>query len=97
VGNQLVRLTDPDERKGRARQLAASLSDVSWDRGKKWEGIAGKFTPKGAFARGGRPEAAHLGVLRGASPALAKLPLNYGAGFYGGGVMFGLHAIAAVG
>jgi DNA sulfur modification protein DndB len=59
VGNQLVGITDPAERQVRARQLAASLSDVSWDRGKKWEGIAGKFTPKGTFAVGGAKETAY--------------------------------------
>ncbi len=32
---------------------------VVWSRGKAWEGIAGKFTPKGTFTLGGPKETAH--------------------------------------
>lgn len=59
IGNPLVSIGDPDERKARAAQLANSLAAVSWERGKRWEGIAGKFTPKGAFSVGGAKETAY--------------------------------------
>jgi DNA sulfur modification protein DndB len=32
---------------------------VNWEKGKHWEGIAGKFTPKGDFAVGGPKETAY--------------------------------------
>lgn len=59
VGNPLVEIQNEIDRKARARQLAASLGNVKWERGKRWEGIAGKFTPKGAFAVGGAKETAY--------------------------------------
>lgn len=59
LGNPLVAITDPDERKARALQLAATLANVNWERSKRWEGIAGKFTPKGAFSVGGTKETAY--------------------------------------
>lgn len=59
VGNCLVEIPNEIDRKAKARQLAASLSNVKWERSKRWEGIAGKFTPKGAFAVGGAKETAY--------------------------------------
>lgn len=59
MGHTLVSVTDADLRSARAEQLAKSLADVRWERGKEWEGIAGKFTPKGAFTVGGAKETAY--------------------------------------
>lgn len=59
VGNPLVEISNEIDRKAKARQLAASLSNVKWDRSKRWEGIAGKHTPKGAFAVGGAKETSY--------------------------------------
>jgi hypothetical protein len=39
--------------------LAKGLSDVKWDRSRRCDGIAGKFTPKGVFAFGGTKETAY--------------------------------------
>ena len=59
VGNQALHISDPDERRTKCRQLADELKTVNWIRGKAWEGIAGKFTPKGTFSLGGPKETAH--------------------------------------
>jgi DNA sulfur modification protein DndB len=59
VGNQALHITDPDARRTKCRQLADDLKTVNWMRGKAWEGIAGKFTPKGTFSLGGPKENAH--------------------------------------
>ena len=32
---------------------------MNWDKGQHWEGIAGKFTPKGEFSMGGPKETAY--------------------------------------
>jgi len=43
-----------------ADDLARSLSeDIDWHKGSRWAGIAGKFTPKGAFSVGGAKETAY--------------------------------------
>ena len=39
-----------------AEKRAAALKLVNWERDKVWEGIAGKFTPKGVFSVGGAKE-----------------------------------------
>jgi DGQHR domain-containing protein len=59
MGNELIGIEDADAREARAKELATKLSNVSWERGKRWEGIAGKFTPKGAFSVGGAKETAY--------------------------------------
>src|ERR1700712_2380758 len=59
VGHQLVEIASPIARRETAQKLARSLSDVRWDRSKRWEGIAGKFTPKGVFTAGGAKETAY--------------------------------------
>jgi DNA sulfur modification protein DndB len=60
IGHQLVAISDPVMRVAKCRQLAAdTLSSVNWERGKAWEGIAGKFTPKGNFSIGGVKETAY--------------------------------------
>jgi DNA sulfur modification protein DndB len=59
LGNPLASIIDSSERRARALQIAATLSNVNWERSKRWEGIAGKFTPKGAFSVGGAKETAY--------------------------------------
>jgi DGQHR domain-containing protein len=59
IGQQVVTITDPVMRQAKCRQLAEVLKSVNWERGKAWEGIAGKFTPKGTFAVGGAKETAY--------------------------------------
>jgi DNA sulfur modification protein DndB len=59
IGNQTVAIADPVMREAKCRQLAEALKSVNWERSKEWEGIAGKFTPKGSFAVGGAKENAY--------------------------------------
>lgn len=59
LGHPLVSISDPQERQQRARELAKTLASVNWERGKRWEGVAGKFTPKGSFTVGGAKETAY--------------------------------------
>ncbi|MDZ3837391.1 MAG: DNA sulfur modification protein DndB [Rhodospirillales bacterium] len=47
------------ERDAKLAQQLALLRQVDWSRGKHWEGIAGKFTPKGVLAVGGSKETAY--------------------------------------
>lgn len=56
MGHDLVHIDDVLERKRKIDQLLLQLSTVRWDRGANWDGIAGKFTPKGTFALGGAKE-----------------------------------------
>lgn len=58
MGHSLVVRTDPNERALERNRLLDQLRAVNWSRGKAWEGIAGKFTPKGAFSTGGPKETA---------------------------------------
>lgn len=59
VGHPLSYIDDAAERHIKCRDLANDLRQVAWSRGKIWEGIAGKFTPKGTFTLGGPKETAH--------------------------------------
>jgi DNA sulfur modification protein DndB len=59
IGHQLVGIGDDEVRRERARILAEDLKSVNWERGKRWEGIAGKYTPKGVFSVGGAKENAY--------------------------------------
>jgi DNA-sulfur modification-associated len=47
---------DPVGRKQKQDELIGRLRQIDWTKGKAWEGIAGKFTPKGAFSVGGTKE-----------------------------------------
>lgn len=40
----------------RRKELLEKLREVKWDKGQRWDGIAGKFTPKGRFSLGGSKE-----------------------------------------
>jgi len=76
VGHELLHTHDPDERATLREELIERLRQVDWRRGKHWEGIAGKFTPKGAFSIGGSKETAYAiyGALTDdTSPAFAQV------------------------
>lgn len=55
LGNQALHVDD-ERREAKCHQLAQELKAVNWARGKHWEGIAGKFTPKGVLSLGGPKE-----------------------------------------
>jgi DGQHR domain-containing protein len=59
MGHELLHIDDPEQREAVRAGLIKKLRDVDWSRGKHWEGIAGKFTPKGAFSIGGSKETAY--------------------------------------
>lgn len=49
----------PDVRSTEALRLALKLRDIHWERDKRWDGIAGKMTPKGTLTVAGTKEAAY--------------------------------------
>lgn len=59
LGHQLIDTGDDSVRRHQAQRLSEDLRTVNWERGPRWEGIAGKFTPKGAFSVGGAKENAY--------------------------------------
>lgn len=59
MGHELVNIEEPTIREAKTAALISKLRTVDWRRSKHWEGIAGKFTPKGAFSVGGSKETAY--------------------------------------
>ncbi len=59
MGHELVNIDEPAMRAAKTAVLVGKLKTVDWRRGKHWEGIAGKFTPKGTFSVGGSKETAY--------------------------------------
>jgi DNA sulfur modification protein DndB len=59
MGHELVNVDDSALREAKMAALVRKLRTVDWRRGKHWEGIAGKFTPKGTFSVGGSKETAY--------------------------------------
>ena len=59
VGHELLDFNDRVARAARTESLIEQLKSVDWRRGKHWEGIAGKYTPKGSFSVGGSKETAY--------------------------------------
>jgi DNA sulfur modification protein DndB len=59
MGHLLVEIDNPQDRRRKAQELAERLKLVNWTKGKAWEGIAGKYTPKGTFSVGGTKETAY--------------------------------------
>ena len=59
MGHELVELEDDNRRASRMQEQLAKLKEVDWTRGRHWEGIAGKYTPKGKFSIGGSKETAY--------------------------------------
>jgi DNA sulfur modification protein DndB len=54
-----VHVDDAEQRAIMRDELIERLREVDWSRAKHCEGIAGKFTPKGAFSIGGSKETAY--------------------------------------
>lgn len=48
-----------EELQSKATEYAERLTLIKWEKGKHWEGIAGKYTAKGNFAIGGSKETAY--------------------------------------
>jgi DNA sulfur modification protein DndB len=59
MGHTVLNVDDATLRSQRIQDLMVKLRSIDWRRGKHWEGIAGKFTPKGAFSVGGSKETAY--------------------------------------
>ena len=59
MGHELLEIGSVPRRKAKMDEQLAKLKDVNWSRGRHWEGIAGKFTPKGKFSIGGSKETAY--------------------------------------
>jgi DGQHR domain-containing protein len=59
VGHELVNIEDARLRASKRDEIIERLRLVRWDKGKAWEGIAGKFSPKGRFSVGGSKETAY--------------------------------------
>lgn len=59
VGHELLHADDPHVRAKMRAEMIDRLREIDWRRGKHWEGIAGKFTPKGSFSIGGSKETAY--------------------------------------
>jgi len=59
IGHELVQIENEEARSGRREELLDKLRLVKWDKGKPWEGIAGKFSPSGRFSVGGSKETAY--------------------------------------
>jgi hypothetical protein len=59
MGHELVDIADPTEWQQRMGELLVRVRGVRWDKGRQWEGIAGKCTPKGTFSVGGTKETAY--------------------------------------
>ena len=59
MGHELVNIDEPETLGAKTGSLIRKLRAVDWRRGKHWEGIAGKFTPKGTFSVGGSKETAY--------------------------------------
>ena len=75
IGNPLVHIEDAQDRALKARELVHTLRSVNWTRDKTWEGIAGKFTPKGASRSAARRGClcSLRGALRPTSPGYARV------------------------
>jgi len=59
VGHPLVDIANDAERAKRRTELLDLLRQIRWDKGKTWEGIAGKFTPKGNFSIAGAKDTSY--------------------------------------
>jgi DNA sulfur modification protein DndB len=74
IGHQVVSISDPLLRRAKCAELADPLKQVNWERGKLWEGIAGKFTPKGVFSVGGAKENAYAVYSALSDPSSSGYP-----------------------
>jgi DNA sulfur modification protein DndB len=75
MGHTLLARTD-HERAQLREDLLRQLKPVQWTKGATWEGVAGKFTPKGKFSVGGTKETAYAvysALSDSADPAYVKV------------------------
>jgi DGQHR domain-containing protein len=56
MANELLAINERALRKRRIQELLEKLRTVQWEKGPRWEGILGKFTPSGVFSIGGTKE-----------------------------------------
>jgi DNA sulfur modification protein DndB len=59
MGHALVDVGDDAQRRDLCKELVEQLRAVRWEKGKAWEGIAGKFGLKGKFSTSGAKDAAY--------------------------------------
>ena len=59
IAHDLIHTDHTEARYREIDRLIESLRDVDWRRGEHWQGIAGKFTPRGVFSIGGSKETAY--------------------------------------
>jgi DNA sulfur modification protein DndB len=59
MGHSLLEVRTDQERARTRERLLEQLRSVQWTKGAPWEGVAGKFTPKGNFSVGGTKETAY--------------------------------------
>jgi DGQHR domain-containing protein len=59
IGHELIHISDAQVRAEKRDELIDKLRLVKWGKDKTWEGIAGKFSPKGKFSVGGSKETAY--------------------------------------
>ena len=59
MGHELVDVQDAAKRTELGKSSLKKLRDVNWEKGKHWEGIAGKFGMKGRFSTSGAKDAAY--------------------------------------
>jgi DNA sulfur modification protein DndB len=68
MGNAILAV--PDWQRGStSERLLNSLRDVDWHKGEHWQGIAGRFTPKGVFSVSGTKEVGYAVFNALADPA----------------------------
>jgi hypothetical protein len=56
MGDELIGIENRANRQRRMQELVEKLRSVHWEKGQRWEGILGKFTPSGVFSIGGTKE-----------------------------------------
>jgi DNA sulfur modification protein DndB len=59
MGHELVAIDDDTARTARRKRLIDDLKTIKWQKDQRWDGIAGKLTPKGRFAVAGSKEVAY--------------------------------------
>jgi DGQHR domain-containing protein len=85
LGHTLSNIADDGQRQTEIRHIVRTLEGVDWKRGRRWDGIAGKLRPDGAFSTAGGAKdsghtcysaladssSPHFHVIRGGAPAAA--------------------------
>ncbi len=79
VGHPLVEIEDDARRQQLCRMLIERLRSVCWEKGKRWEGIAGRFGAKGNFSTSGAKDASYAvytALNDETSPDYQKIRMN---------------------